>query len=161
MRRGLTVGLMAVFLLGFSAAPAFAASRGDFFILPRTDYSESECVERLPQFEQDWFASGGSFYEHVSGEFNISDVLGCAIKTGKIHFNYIPFYVKGLIEFLLGLAGLLSVVFIIVGGYKLLFAGLVEGQDEGKKTLKYAIGGLIVSLLAWSIVNIVTLVLTS
>lgn len=159
MRRGLTVGLMAVLLWGFSVSPAFAAPSDFFFILPRTAKTESECDVFLTSFEQEMYRMGASFDESLRGSSN--DVLGCAIKTGRIHFNYIPFYVKGLIEFLLGLAGLLSVVFIIVGGYKLLFGGLLEEKDSGKKTLTYAIGGLIVSLLAWSIVNIVTLVLTS
>jgi hypothetical protein len=149
-----------VFLLAVSVTPALAASR-TFFLLPFTEFTQDECVKEIDDFEQRWFQSGEAFHQSVTDNFKMDDVLGCAIKTGKIHFNYVPFYIKGLIEFLLALAGLLSVLFIVIGGYNTLIGGLVEDKESGKKTITYAITGLVVSLLAWTIVNIVQVVLTS
>lgn len=55
------------------------------------------------------------------------------------------------------LAGVLAVVFIIVGGVKYtLSGGDSAGLKSAKETITYAIVGLIVTLLAFGIVNYVT-----
>ncbi len=55
------------------------------------------------------------------------------------------------------MAGLLSVIFIIVGGLKYtLSGGDSAGLKSAKETITYAIVGLIVTLLAFGIVNFVT-----
>lgn len=55
------------------------------------------------------------------------------------------------------MAGLLSVIFIIVGGLKYtLSGGDSAGLKSAKETITYAIVGLIITLLAFGIVNFVT-----
>lgn len=55
------------------------------------------------------------------------------------------------------LAGLLAVVFIIIGGVKYtLSGGDASGIKSAKETITYAIIGLIVTLLAFGVVNYVT-----
>jgi hypothetical protein len=55
------------------------------------------------------------------------------------------------------LAGLLAVVFIIVGGIKYtLSGGDSAGIKSAKETITYAVVGLVVVLLAFGIVNYVT-----
>lgn len=55
------------------------------------------------------------------------------------------------------MAGLLSVVFIIVGGLKYtLSGGDSAGIKSAKETITYAIVGLIVTLLAFGVVNFIT-----
>lgn len=55
------------------------------------------------------------------------------------------------------LAGLLSVIFIIIGGVKyILSGGDSAGIKSAKETITYAIVGLIVTLLAFGIVKYVT-----
>jgi uncharacterized membrane protein len=55
------------------------------------------------------------------------------------------------------LAGLLSVIFIIVGGVKYtLSGGDASGIKSAKETITYAIVGLIVTFLAFGVVNYVT-----
>lgn len=94
------------------------------------------------------------------GSDNANDILGCAIKTGNIELWMIPHFVIYAVETLLGVAGLISVLFIVVGGYQYAIGGLTEERDKAKKTIMYAIAGLVVALLAWAIVNLVQLALT-
>ncbi len=87
--------------------------------------------------------------------------LSCGIKTGNIHLWMLPFYVTHLIEFALGIAGIISVLFVMVGGYFYATGGLTEDKEKGKKTIMYALGGLALASFAWIIVNIIQVQLTS
>lgn len=65
--------------------------------------------------------------------------------------------VSALLNIVFTLAGLLAVVFIIIGGVKYtLSGGDSAGLKSAKETITYAIVGLIVTLLAFGIVNFVT-----
>lgn len=92
---------------------------------------------------------------------NISDALGCAIKTGNIHLFMVPFFITMLTQFLLSISGVISVLFIILGGFKYAVGGLIEDKESGKKYIQYALLGLVVSLGAWMVVNFIMIVLTS
>jgi len=60
------------------------------------------------------------------------------------------------INVLLGLIAGVSVIFIIIGGFRLAFSqGKTEAVTAGKKTITWAIAGLVVALLAFAIVRIV------
>lgn len=91
----------------------------------------------------------------------LSGVLGCAIKTGKIKLYMMPFFVTYLIQFLLGIAGLIAVLFMVIGGYKYAVGGITEDKESGKKTILHALLGLIVALSAWIVVNFIQVALTS
>lgn len=61
------------------------------------------------------------------------------------------------INFLLVLAGALSVIFLIVGGIRyIISSGSPDAIDRAKKTVLYAVVGIIVVLLSYTIVNILT-----
>jgi hypothetical protein len=52
-------------------------------------------------------------------------------------------------------------LFLVIGGYRYIVGGVVEAQrEQGKQTIMYAIIGLVVSALAWTIVNTVQLLVT-
>jgi hypothetical protein len=89
------------------------------------------------------------------------DILGCAIKTGRVSLWMIPFYIKYLIQFALSIAGLVAIGSIIIGGYFYLFSGLMDDKDKGKRAIIYGIVGFVVAILSWTIVNIVISVLTT
>lgn len=137
-------------------------------ILPGTSFTETEC-EAMFTYDA---ATLGVLKDVVSGkkkdlypkEFingpsdndkNVSplDVLGCAIKTGRVSMWMIPFFVKYLIQFAISIAGLVAVGAIIIGGYFYLFSGLDNDKERGKKAIMYGLLGFIVVLLAWTIVN--------
>lgn len=90
-----------------------------------------------------------------------TDVMGCAIKTGDVKFWMVPYFVRYILEFIIGIAGLASVAGIVYGGYFYLFAGLSDDQQKGKNAIKNSIIALVLSLSAWAIVNIVISLVTS
>lgn len=88
-------------------------------------------------------------------------ILGCAIQLGRIRLFMIPFFITYIIQFLLGIAGILAVLFVVFGGLKYVLGGLTEDKESGKKIITHALVGLLVALSAWIIVNLVQVVLTS
>ena len=83
------------------------------------------------------------------------NILGCAIKTGRISLSMIPYFITYIINFLLGLVGIISVLFIVIGGYRYVLGGLTEEKEKGKNTIMHALMGMGVALLAWTIVNVI------
>jgi hypothetical protein len=81
------------------------------------------------------------------------------IRTGNIHLRNIPCFVKYFTQVLVGLAGTLAVIFVMVGGYRYII-GRDEDKEAAKKTITFALIGLAVSLLAWVIIDIVLQVTT-
>lgn len=66
-------------------------------------------------------------------------------------------FVQGIVDWLLLLVGALAVLFIILGGVQLITsAGNVKRVDTAKKTLTYAIFGLVIILLTKLILVLIT-----
>lgn len=106
--------------------------------------------------------SQATFEEYVKGDqAHLENILGCAIKTGRIKLYMMPFFITNLIEFLLQVAGLIAVLFMVYGGYLYSVGGITEDKESGKNTIKHALIGLVVSLSSWIVVNLVQLALTS
>lgn len=136
---------------------AVGSEAGPQGILPAPGPSKLICEEAMQTF----FAEDRKTQiEDLKDSAVRQDILGCALKTGQIRLWMAPFYITSLIQFLIGLAGLVAVIFIIVGGYKYVIGGLTDDKESGKKTIKFAIIGLVVSLLAWIIVNIIQVQIT-
>lgn len=95
------------------------------------------------------------------GAAKANDVLACGIKTGTIHLWMMPYYVRYILEFVIGLSGLAAVGGMIYGGYMYLFAGLSSEKDQGKKAIMYGVIGMILTLVAWALVNIIISFVTS
>lgn len=97
-------------------------------------------------------------------KFNVNareTALSCGIKTGRIDMWLIPYYLVRVIDFGLLLGGLLSVLFIVIGGYHFIIGSYTEDKEKGKKTIMYALGGLVLCLLAYTMVNLLLLFVTS
>lgn len=87
------------------------------------------------------------------------DIKGCDFKTGDMSFECIPNYIQYLIEIIVGIAGTIAVIFVMVGGFKYVFSGISEDKEAGKETIRNALLGLVITGLAWVIVTwIVSLV---
>jgi hypothetical protein len=145
----------------FSFQTAFAQDTSGLqmgTLLPVT--KDKDCNSLLDQIEN---ASTETSPEVVFKKFDNdmkNNVLACAIMTGKIHLWMIPFYVVYLIEFMIGIAGLLSVLFLVMAGFQYVSSGLSEAKDKAKNTIKHALMGLGVALAAWTVVNIVQYIVT-
>ena len=84
------------------------------------------------------------------------------MKTGDCHLSDIPFFIQYIASYLVGIAGTISVVMVMWGGYQWIMGGVSEDQKgKGKKTLTYAVIGLIITLLSWVIINVIQVNVTS
>lgn len=64
--------------------------------------------------------------------------------------------VKSILNWIFGIIGIVAVVMIIIGGFNMMISSGDPGKvKKGKDTILYGIIGLVVSLLAFAIVNFV------
>lgn len=85
---------------------------------------------------------------------------GCLDKdTGIATLGCIPYIIKNLITAALSLSGAVAVILIIISGIRFIIARGDTKQIEGaRKTLNYAILGLILILLSFLILNLIAYV---
>ena len=94
-------------------------------------------------------------------EVTAEQMLSCALYSGNIHFWMLPYFVNNVLEFVIGLAGLIAVLMILVGAYYYIAGGISEDKEKGKTIIKYAIGGFVLVLASWTLVNVLLLFLTT
>lgn len=89
--------------------------------------------------------------------FEWNRVTGCIDSaTNTATLKCLPAVFQNVVYGLLLFAGVGAMVFIILGGFKFMTAGGDPKQiDEGKKTLIYAIVGLLIIMFSFLIINIV------
>lgn len=87
-------------------------------------------------------------------------ILACGIETGRIHFWMVPYYIVNFIEFLIGIAGLIAILFLVIAGYQFVIAGATDKRDAAKSTVMHALMGLVLVLVAWVVVNVIQFALT-
>lgn len=169
--------ILAIGILYFSTTSVAHASTvtvGQLSILPdfsrdvklnKVFITERACHIFLDDFEDIFFYSVNENMDsalvemnkrtNLGFEFKENDVLACTIKTGRIKFAYAQYFVKYALSLGTILAGLVSMLFIVVGAYKYTFSGITDDLDGAKSTIRYAIIGLVVSTLSWIIVQLV------
>jgi TRAP-type C4-dicarboxylate transport system permease small subunit len=70
--------------------------------------------------------------------------------------------IQRFLDILLTLAGVIAILFIVIGGYQYITSRGAEDQAKaGRKTMTYAIIGLIAVLLAYTGVNLVVRLITT
>ena len=91
----------------------------------------------------------------VSGGLNqISSAFGNTSQIGTA--RTLPQLILAIIRLMLMIAGMIAVVFVIVGGYMYVTsAGNSEQAEKGKNTLVNAIIGIIVIVLSYVIINVI------
>lgn len=157
---------MVVFLGNFSVV--FAGDVGGT-LLPKTDESVTDCIEVMQYVNANeesvrralFVDRQPSIPSPPKSSLEVRDVLGCGIKTGDISLWMIPYYIRYILEFAIQISGLVAVGGIVFGGYLYLFAGVSEDKDRGKKAILYSVAGMVLTLVAWAVVNIVIAVVTA
>lgn len=142
-----------VFSSLFWSNSVFAATT----ILPSSDavnnVTEQQCIGYLKGFDVE------TFFKTASSD-DKDWIMGCAIKSGYIKFWMVPYFIKYILEWVINLSGLISVLMILVGAYYYIWGGISDEKEKGKKVILYAIGGLILTSVAWFIVNVLLLAIT-
>ena len=72
----------------------------------------------------------------------------------------VPYFVNYALEFVINVAGILVVLMIVIGGYFYIYGAVSEDKDKGKTIITYAIGGYVLVLTSWFIVNALLLAVT-
>jgi Type IV secretion system pilin len=131
-------------------------------IMRAVNYTDVKKIKEVIAKKQtaDNFLAFDAVLPHVPAEIKYTQILGCAITTGDVKAWMIPFFIRYVLEFIIGLAGLITVGGIVYGGYLYLFAGLSDDKDKGKNAIKNGILGFILVLTSWAIVNIVITLVT-
>lgn len=156
LKKLLLVFILGIFLTGISIPTVSAQG-----ILPK---APQDCVSGSQAEVVNALKDKGAFERFVQGDNSrekISQALGCAVKLGKIRLFMVPLFITFLIQFLLGIAGIVAVLFVVIGGYHYVVGGLIEEKEKGKTTIRNALMGLIVALSAWMVVNFIQVALTS
>lgn len=87
--------------------------------------------------------------------------IGAKIYCGTVSLNDIPQLIVYLIQWLMTLVGGICVIMIMIGGVQYMIGGVTDDKEQGKKTVIYALGGLITSMFAWIIVELIQVWLTA
>ena len=105
-----------------------------------------------PTFAANSSSSGASNVCESSAPQEVKDAAGCEGKNA----NALPGIIQGILSAIIGVAGLVSVVYIIIGGVQYMTSsGDASKVEKAKKTILYACIGLIVCALSFVIVNFV------
>lgn len=105
-----------------------------------------------PTFAANNSSSGASNVCDSGAPQEVKDAAGCRGKNA----NALPSIIQGILSAIIGVAGLVSVVYIIVGGVQYMTSsGDASKTEKAKKTVLYACIGLIICALAFVIVNFV------
>lgn len=91
----------------------------------------------------------------------VNDILGCAIKTGRVSLQMVPYFITYISNFLLSIVGLISILFIVIGGYQYIAGGLTDEKTKAKQYIYHALLGMGIAIMAWVIVNMVITIITS
>lgn len=78
-----------------------------------------------------------------------------AIRRWDIHLDDIPEIIKNAIDFGLGFAGTIAVIFIIIWAYQVLFGSLEQDTTKWKNTIIMAIWWFVIASLAWFIIKLI------
>ncbi len=77
------------------------------------------------------------------------------IREWDFHLEDIAPIINSMINVFLSLAWTISVIFVIIGAYKMLFGSLTQDVTKWRSTIIMALTGFAISLLAWFIVKFI------
>ncbi len=89
------------------------------------------------------------------GASEATKALSHRIKTGQVKLGDILIIIVKMIDLVTKFAGTIAVLFLIYGGYQYMIGSISDDKESAKKTIQYAVMGLIVTFLAYVIVNLV------
>ncbi len=93
----------------------------------------------------------------LSRNFNCDTTLG--LKCGETSVNGL---IKTVINWMLGIAFAIAVIFLIIGGFMYITsAGNEESAEKGKGTVVNALIGIVIIILSYVIVNVVANLVTN
>jgi hypothetical protein len=77
------------------------------------------------------------------------------LRTGEVHIDHIPQLINWAINFLLGIAGTISIIFIIIWAYQIAIGSLTQQKTKWRDTIIMALYGFGIATLAWAIMKFI------
>lgn len=77
------------------------------------------------------------------------------LREWDIHLDDIPNMIKFAIDYLLGFAWTVSIIFIIIWAYQFLFGSVTNEKTKWRDTIIMALWGFVVASLSWFIINFI------
>ncbi len=77
------------------------------------------------------------------------------LRKGSVELSNIPCLIQSATNFLLWVAGTISVIFIIIWAYQILFGSLTQNTTKWKDTIISALIGFALASLSWFIIKLV------
>jgi len=89
-----------------------------------------------------------------------NDILACSLISGRFDLVLVKPFLQYVLKLLSVAVGTVSMLFIIIGGYKY-FAGVITGDvTDAKGTVKNVLLGLVVATWSWIIVDLIVTLVT-
>ncbi len=114
-------------------------------------YNKHDFTKQLPDEPQECKETKATTEDATEA----NDILGCAIITGRIKLYMYKMYILYFMRLLSMVSGSLSILFVIIGGYRYFIGALQNDVGEAKNTIINALTGLAISTGALIIVNLV------
>ncbi len=95
------------------------------------------------------------FYQVFSANDNILGISNGKLRNGNIHVDDIPWIIKSAIDFFMGIAWTVAVIFVIIWAYKILFGSLQQDKTKWRDTIIMALWGFALAALSWMIIKII------
>lgn len=97
-----------------------------------------------------WGLAGATRAEETSTSWEqytpLAPLPGTTNEEGKTD---IKTYIPGVFKLVIGIAGVLAVLMIIIGGVEYITTDAIQGKSEGKERIQNALLGLILVLVSW------------
>lgn len=98
----------------------------------------------------------------VGAQFKLPDNSETGLTGGLGSETSLTDFILSVINIALALAGLIAVLFLIIGGFRYITSsGNSDGAELGKKTILNAVIGIIVIILSFVVVRVVSNTLTT
>jgi len=155
------ISLLLISTLMMSGIPLANAATS---ILPSFNNGDGAECELTDEMREGINGGSAEYQTLIAGAGGVdagANFLACALKLGYIRFWMIPFYVLYALQFVVALAGLIAVLMVVLGGYYYVAGGITDDKEKGKTIIAYALGGFVVVLTSWVVVNIILIALTS
>jgi len=82
-------------------------------------------------------------------------IYATEIRSWDIHLEDIPCMINGMINIFMGFAATIAVIFIIIGGYQILFGSIEGNKTKGKETIMMALWGFALAAFSWIIIKFI------
>ena len=86
---------------------------------------------------------------------NYLGISNSRLRNGNVDIDDIPNAIRAAIDFFMGIAGTIAVIFVIIGAYKILFGSLQQDKTKWRDTIIVALGGFALAALSWVIIKVI------